>query len=94
MKGKQNEFMHTPKLSLKGEILVYLMYFFLFVGTVLASRSNPYLASVIGVGLGAWYVCRFILRMEDEESWRRFFHLFLYVFIWFVSYVYNLTSKY
>lgn len=66
---KDNKFeLPDPELDVKGELLIYLLYFFLFVGSILAAKGNPLLAIVIGMALGFYYVFRIIYSLDEEEK--------------------------
>ena len=64
--GKMME-LPDPELGLKGEILVYLLYFFLFVGTVLAAKGNPIMAIVLGMALGFYYVFKMVNTADEPD---------------------------
>ncbi|XP_071961089.1 protein disulfide isomerase Creld2-like isoform X2 [Antedon mediterranea] len=46
------------ELSTTGEILTYVLYFFILIGSIIASRNSPLLAMVFGLGLGFWYLSK------------------------------------
>ena len=57
-----------PTLGLKGEILLYLLYFFIFIGSVLASRGSPIMAVIFGLGFGVWYMLRMFALDAESAS--------------------------